>query len=117
MEKPMALTPETLSHYGIGALSAMSDLMAEILDKIAPQHDSRAKFVKELGDLQVLIDHQLNFDLEAMSGLYQVQEITSHAATKVKVIQPEFAFEKQPGFIIEIFRIPNGSSGCFSPGH
>ncbi len=54
----MALTPETLSHYSVGALIAMSDLMSEILDKMAIWPDTRAKLVEELGNMKILIDAQ-----------------------------------------------------------
>ncbi len=54
----MTLTPETLSHYSVGALSAMSDLMTEILDKMAFWHDTRAKFREELGNMKILINAQ-----------------------------------------------------------
>jgi hypothetical protein len=54
----VALTPETLSQYSVDALSAMSDLMAEILDKMAFRYDTRAKFAKELGNTKILIDAQ-----------------------------------------------------------
>jgi hypothetical protein len=67
----MAFTSETLSHYSVGALSAMSDLMTEILDKMAPRSDTRAKFIEALGDLKVLIDAHFDFDLETMSVFFQ----------------------------------------------
>jgi hypothetical protein len=54
----MAFTSETLSHYSVGALSAMSDLKTEILDKMAFRYDTRAKFAKELGNTKILIDAQ-----------------------------------------------------------
>jgi hypothetical protein len=36
-------------------------------------------------------------------------------ATKVRIINPEFAFEKAPGFIVEIFPGANGQFGVFFP--
>jgi hypothetical protein len=54
----MALTLKTLSHYSVGALIVMADLMTEILDKMALRCDTRAKFVEELANMKILIDAQ-----------------------------------------------------------
>jgi hypothetical protein len=56
----MALLPEDLSDYSLSGLFAMADLMTEIVDNRAPDHQLPVKFLESLDELREEINQEIN---------------------------------------------------------
>ena len=62
----MALLPEELHKYSHIRLTAMSDLLVEIIENLVPDYPLPAKFVQSLEDLRWDIDREIDAGLNDM---------------------------------------------------
>jgi len=81
----MALLPEELHNYNLSGLSAMADLMTEILEGRAPHHESVEDLLISLDELREDIDQEIE---HVMADIEQ-RELSwlPQAAPEVEVCQ------------------------------
>jgi hypothetical protein len=66
IEVAMTLLPEELHGYSLTGLTAMSDLLVEIIENRAPHYTLPAEFMQSLEELRWEIDREINAGLNDM---------------------------------------------------